>query len=67
MTTRNNPARYDPVIKVTPQEAELNKRTMGKKDAAERDPRGEDPFGHKQTDEKPDVNPDSSEDAKPES
>lgn len=48
MTTRNNPARYDPVIKVTPQEAELNKRTMGKKGAAERDPRGEDPFSSEQ-------------------
>ncbi len=55
MTTRNNPARYDPVIKVTPQEAELNKRTMGKKAAAESDPRGEDPFSHEQISDEPEA------------
>ncbi len=52
MTTRNNPARYGPAINVTPQEAELNKRKMGKKGAAESDARGDDPFGHDQTSEK---------------
>ena len=42
MSTRNNPARFDPVIKVTPQEAERNKRAMGKSEAAHEDPRGVD-------------------------
>ena len=39
MSNRHNPAKYDPVIKVTPQEAERNKRAMGKSVAAESDPR----------------------------
>lgn len=42
MSTRNNPARFDPVVKVTPQEAAHNKRAMGKSEAAHQDPRGED-------------------------
>ena len=43
MSHRNH-ASYDSVVKVTPQEAERNKRAMGKSEAAERDPRGHEPF-----------------------
>ncbi len=42
MSRRHNPAVYDPVVKVTPQEAERNKRAMGKREAAHEDPRGVD-------------------------
>lgn len=41
MSHRNH-ASYDSVVKVTPQEAERNKRAMGKSEAAQGDPRGED-------------------------
>lgn len=39
MSHRNH-ASYDSVVKVTPHEAERNKRTMGKSEAAHEDPRG---------------------------
>ncbi len=41
MSHRNH-ASYDSVVKVTPQEAERNKRIMGKSEAAHEDPRGVD-------------------------
>ncbi|WP_324752473.1 hypothetical protein [Roseovarius sp. Pro17] len=41
MSHRNH-ASYDSVVRVTPQEAERNKRVMGKSEAAEEDPRGVD-------------------------
>ena len=42
MSRRHNPAVYNPVVDVTPDEAERNKRRMGKTEAAEQDPRGRD-------------------------
>lgn len=42
MSRRHNPAVYDPVVDVTPEEAERNKRRMGKTEAAYEDPRGKD-------------------------
>lgn len=42
MSRRHNPAVYDPVVHVTPEEAERNKRRMGKSEAAYEDPRGKD-------------------------
>ncbi len=51
MSHRNH-ASYDSVVKVTPQEAERNKRIMGKSEAAEKDPRGVDySIGQLPTDE----------------